>query len=350
MNTRERTAEQIAEWQSHKDSLWKHVLDIQEIPIGSEAVTYHVVDAGAVELSKVMTSNKRLSAYHAQQFLWMSDAIPPEHRPLIALIEYYDIPALYDRKPHALVHGLSKAYEYAREHEIPEIREFLINLRQYYTELATRISSSDDQEITDQKKYFHHCLREAIDLLDFMLVERGLDEYELLPAQWYILSHGEQSGWRWQHMSHYSHTKAWVLTLPDAKIFFWLIDDAQVGAESPALLEYGVARKNTPDQKKYILINESFLTKDPLGAKAMIMHEYFDYGDHEHSMLEAEKHVLSYFIDDERRQVIESHTGVFRNLISYFQSLDNQTADDIDHIRQMQETLEYLESLTDNER
>ena len=165
-----RTQEQIDIGQIHKRVLSPHIVDQWEFSvvnwwdedISPITIKYHIIDTSAEALTLAMSPNQRLSAYAAEQFLWMTDAIDKEFRPLIAIIEAFDIPRLQNKLDNVCIGWVQTALKYAKDNEINHTKRFLEQLRICFVHVS---------KVNKDTEYFVPEIQKAIEYIDTLLAD-----------------------------------------------------------------------------------------------------------------------------------------------------------------------------------
>jgi len=177
----ERTEQEIQQWQNIKRILSPYIVDEWEFSatnswhIDTEQKyvkrKYHVIDTSAEALKNVMSPNHWLSGYYGEQFLWMTDAIDKKFRPLIAIIESFDVPKMQHKWPNVCISWIQKALNYAKSTQISNIGVFLKQLRIYFVHLS---------QTNKNTEYFVPEIQKAIGYIDFLLGDTPDDQVENL--------------------------------------------------------------------------------------------------------------------------------------------------------------------------
>ncbi|MEI6426181.1 MAG: hypothetical protein WCO66_02390 [Candidatus Absconditabacteria bacterium] len=177
----ERTEKEIQQGQNIKRILSPHIVDEgtfvttdsghADLEHKYPEKKYHVIDTSAEALKNVMSPNHWLSGYYGEQFLWMTDAIDKEFRPLIAIIESFDVPKMQDKWPNACISGIQKALNYAKSTQMSNMGTFLTQLKTYFVHLS---------QANKNTEYFVPEIQKAIGYIDFLLGDTPHDQLENL--------------------------------------------------------------------------------------------------------------------------------------------------------------------------
>lgn len=155
---------QIAEWKNVKRILSPFEVSRGSLEFDKHQKTFHIIDSTSDSLKSLMWWNGRLSGYHAAQYLRMTDKIPAEFRPLIAIIEAYDIPRMKLWKDNVCIWWINAALQYAEDNNIINIEEFLIWLKDYFIRLVELNKKNPAME------YFVDQIEKGIKFIDSQLI------------------------------------------------------------------------------------------------------------------------------------------------------------------------------------
>lgn len=127
--------EEIKTWKGVKNTLSPFEISTGNIEFNDTQKTFHIINSTNDSIKNLMWWNGRLSGYYAEQYLRMTDRVPTEFRPLMAIIEAYDIPRMKLLEDNICAWWISTALQYAKGNNIINTEDFLIWLKDYFVRL-----------------------------------------------------------------------------------------------------------------------------------------------------------------------------------------------------------------------
>lgn len=252
INQIKRSDQSIQSAKSHKKILDPYIVTKNSVEIWWNIVYFNVIDAVESNLIKILPNNGWWSAFQAMQFLWMTDKIPETFRPLIAVLEYHDIPRLELKESNVLIWGIKEVQKYASDNNIADIHQFLMELKQYIRHIINiYINKIDEFDMSNLDENDIYKLVEFIkwyDYLNYLLMSN--DRIRDLDRKFYVLWSSKNiidryiwntSSWcDWDSFSHIESDRfsenyydridsdcrhAWIYCWSNNKISFFVQDD-----------------------------------------------------------------------------------------------------------------------------